>query len=172
MVYRLTGRIAEAEMVYERAFELMEKLAPGEEWDRATTLLGRAQVHAIREEFADAERLLFEALRLRIRADGWCGPDVALVFDNLSGVYRHMGKMLAAERAIRKAIRMYRACDSTETVNCGMAIGSLARMVAGQSMSEAKALANEALEIHRRVCPLGHPETAKSERLVEGLAKR
>jgi tetratricopeptide (TPR) repeat protein len=171
--YRLTGRIAEAELAYERAFELMEKLAPGEEWDRATTLLGRAQVHDIKEEFADAERLLFDALRMRIRAYGWCSPNVAIVFDNLGGVYRQMGKMLAAERAIRKAIRMYRACDSAETVNCGMAIRSLARMLARQSqLSEAKALANEALDIHRRVCPLGHPETTKSERLVEELAKR
>jgi len=132
VAYRLTGRIAEAELVYERAFELMEKLTPGEEWDWACTLLGRAQVHAIREEFEDAERLLFEALRLRIRADDWFSPDVALVLDNLSGVYRQMGKMLAAERAIRKAIRMYRACDSAETVNCGMAIRSLARMLARQ----------------------------------------
>jgi tetratricopeptide (TPR) repeat protein len=64
--YRLTGRIAEAEVAYERAIGLMEKLGPEEERDRATTLLGRAQVLAIKEEFAEAERLLFEALRLRL----------------------------------------------------------------------------------------------------------
>jgi hypothetical protein len=81
--------------------------------------------------------------------------------------------MLAAERAIRKAIRMYRSCGSTKTVNCGTAIRSLARMLATQSrLSEAKALAKESLKIHRQVCPPGHPEAAKSERLIEELEKR
>jgi tetratricopeptide (TPR) repeat protein len=171
--YRLTERIDEAELAYDRALELIELLPLGEEWDRAITLVGRAQVHDIKREFDQAERLLQEAVRIRARSQGWYSPGLALVFDNLAGLHRRMGKSLAAERAIQKAIRMYRHTATTESVYYAGAIRLLARLLVEQSkVSEAKELADESLAILRRVCAAGHPETKKSESLVGKLASQ
>jgi len=171
--YRLTGHIPEAELAYDRALELIEFLPLGDEWDRAITLIGRAQVHEIKREFGQAERLLQEAVRIRARSEGWCSPGLAIVFDNLAGLYRRMGKSVAAERAIRKAIRMYRNTADTESVYYAGSLRLLARLLAEQSnISEAKALANEALAILRRICVPSHPDTKIVEHLVDELKKR
>ncbi len=106
-LYRLQGRYAEAEPLYKRSLEILEKALGAEHPDVATSLNNLAEVYRAQGRYAEAEPLYERSLAIREKALGAGHPHVALSLENYSALLRETGrgseavKLETRARAIR-----------------------------------------------------------------------
>lgn len=151
-IYTETGRLDEAESVLNRALTVFQHLPMPERRGYSHLLIQRARLAAKREDLSAAEQLLLEAAKTRASECGTADPRFGMVFDQLSVVYWKMGNRLAAERSIRKAIRIYRDASETENAAYGMMVAWLGRLAAEHGrIADARAHYSEGLDVLRRV---------------------
>ena len=109
-LYRLQGKYAEAEPLYQRSLAIREKALGPEHPDVAQSLNNLALLYKAQGKHAEAEPLDQRALGIYEKALGPEHPDVATSLNNLAGLYHAQGKHAEAkdmeERA--KAIRAKR----------------------------------------------------------------
>ena len=165
--YLYVDRIGEAELALDSALDLLRRFPSHEQWELATVLINLASVYREKREFARAERLLFDALKLRLASHGWFDPKYGIIFRHLSRLYWKMDRRIAAERALGKAMRIYRNAAHTENLDYSAMLFALGDMLAGQSKTDdARKSYYSALEILRRVRPEGHNQVAKLEQRI------
>lgn len=114
--YRCQDHFSEAELALEHAMELVEQSPPNQQWPRSCVYTCWAKLHAARKEFSLAERRLLEAAKLRLSDENWRYSQIGRVYGLLGELYRTMGKELAAERSLRKALRYYEWDPHSEEV--------------------------------------------------------
>jgi tetratricopeptide (TPR) repeat protein len=90
-VYRLMGRLNDAEALYKRAIELDERASP-ESAGLATSLNNLALVYRTQKKFAQAEKLYDRSLGMLEKSLGPGHPDVARALNNLAVLYRMKGE--------------------------------------------------------------------------------
>jgi tetratricopeptide (TPR) repeat protein len=105
-LYRLLGERSASEEALKRSLEMLSDLPETQQWAGALVQVELALVLSDQGRFVEAEGLLFQALKARMRSYGQIHPLIAEVFFHLSSLYKRTGKPFAAERAIRKAKRI------------------------------------------------------------------
>jgi tetratricopeptide (TPR) repeat protein len=170
LLYIYVGRLGEAELALESALELTRRLPTNEQWVIPGVLINLASVYRRGRDFARAERVLIEALKLRLENHGWWDPKYGDVFLHLSYLYWKMGRPSAAERALDKAMRIYQDASHTETTEYSAMLAIHGDMLASQSKSDdARKSYYSALEILRRVRPEAHIQAEKIKRRIAQL---
>jgi tetratricopeptide (TPR) repeat protein len=111
--YLWTGRPVEAERTLGEALTLVEHLPIDEQDGRGFVLVDLAQMHCWDGEYEIADGQLHQAAKEMLRYCGYGDPHIAFVFLHLSFLYARQNRLAIAERAIKKAIRMYRIDGST-----------------------------------------------------------
>ncbi|MEK0083272.1 tetratricopeptide repeat protein [Benzoatithermus flavus] len=102
-VYRLTGRLGEAEKLYKRAIELDER-GGGEGSGLATSLNNLALVYRAQKKYDEAEKLYNRSLGLLEKSLGPNHPDVARALNNLAVLYRTKGEPERARPLQQRAL--------------------------------------------------------------------
>ena len=152
----------EAEAILCQALELVDTLPQEFQWNRPTIQINLARFHDDRKEFKEAERLLVDAARQRAKLFGWGHCMFGDVFISFSVLYANQGKLIAAERAVQKSLRIYRKRMETEGPEYAVALNLLGDLKRKQgSQQEAAASYQAALEILERVRPADHPDIKK-----------
>lgn len=89
-VYRLMGRLGDAEALYKRAIELDQK--GGESPGLATSMNNLALVYRAQKKYGEAEKLYNRSLAILEKSLGPSHPDIARALNNLAVLYRMKGE--------------------------------------------------------------------------------
>ena len=114
-------------------------------------------------EYAKAESLYQEALRIRQKVLGPEHPDTATSLQNLAGLYETVGDYAKAEPLLLEALRIQQKVLGPEHPDTASSLDSLAMLYDKMgNYAKAEPLLTEALRIQRKVLGPEHPDTAKS----------
>ena len=114
-------------------------------------------------EYAKAEPLYQEALRIRQKVLGPEHPEVATSLNNLAALYNAMGEYAKAEPLYQEALRICQKVFGPDHPDTAISLSSLAWLYnAMGEYAKAEPLDQEALRIRRKVLGPEHPDTAKS----------
>jgi len=163
----LSRRYADADTLLRRANKLVERLPKQQQSARGSILVHLALVHLARKKFDRAELYLQQAINLMLRQNDWPGHILAL--ERLSRVYQRQGKTPSALATVRKAIRLWRDTQETQSPDYASMLSWHGVLLAelGQ-LAEAKTSQQEAVEILKQVRPEGHRQIKKAQdRLAE-----
>lgn len=155
--YLWTGRPFAAERTLAEALTLVEHLPIEEQGGRGFILVDLAQMHSWDNEHQAAEELLHQATKEMLHYCGYGSPHIAFVFLHLGFVYARQDRLVVAERAIKKAIRMYRIAGNTKEVQYAALLSWRGVLEARLGRNdEAPASQTEALSILEPIRKQGH----------------
>ena len=120
-----------------------------------------AELYQDMGEYAKAEPLYQEALRIRQKVLGPEHPDTATSLNNLAVLYQDMGEYAKAEPLYQEALRIRQKVLGPEHPDTATSLNNLAALY--QAMGEyakAEPLYQEALRIRQKVLGPEHPDTA------------
>jgi tetratricopeptide (TPR) repeat protein len=170
LLYLRVGKHVEAELALERALELVRQLPPEEQWERPTVLVNMAHLETEKRNYTKAEELYLEAARQRLGDYHWIHPRFGNVYFPLGRLYWKMGRRLAAQRAVEKAIRIRQGASQTEDAQYAMMLAFRGDLLAEQAEdADAKKAYESALEILRRIRPADHFQVAEVQQRVSQL---
>jgi tetratricopeptide (TPR) repeat protein len=166
-VYRVQGRLAEAEPVFRQALQHYSEANPYIPVRRGTTLLSLSAVLIGQGRFVEAEPICREALTILVNA----GHDERITaMLNLGQAFSGQGKYADAERETRRAVDLLTPrIERGELLGC-IALSNLADISRRQArLDEAEPLARRSVTLIEK-SPLGpdHPHVA---RLLNVLAE-
>jgi CHAT domain-containing protein/Tfp pilus assembly protein PilF len=111
----------------------------------------------------EAEEFYKRALVIDERTRGPNHPDVAVVLNNMSVMYRGVGRYHEAEAAIKRAITIQERARGRDDAEVARGMNNLGRIYALQNRSaEAEELYKRALAIRERKLGANHPYTAST----------
>jgi tetratricopeptide (TPR) repeat protein len=171
-LYQDTGEYAKAELLYQEALRICQRVFGPEHSDTATSLSNLGELYEDMGEYAKAGPLLQEALRVRQKVLGPEHPDTANSLNNLASLYEAMGEYAKAEPLYQEALRIRQKVLGPENPETANSINNLALLY--QDMVEyakAEPLYQEALRIRRKVLGQKHPSTADSLNNLASLYK-
>ena len=114
-------------------------------------------------EYAKAEPLYQEALRIRQKVLGPEHPDTATSLNNLAALYRDMGEYAKAEPLFQEALRIWQKVLGPEHPDTAPSLNNLAGLYRAMGeYAKAEPLYQEALQIRQKVLGPEHPDTAPS----------
>ena len=114
-------------------------------------------------EYAKAEPLLQEALRIRQKVLGPEHPDTATSLNNLAVLYQDMGEYAKAEPLYQEALRIRQKVLGPEHPDTAKSLNNLAVLYRAMGeYAKAEPLLQEALRIRQKVLGPEHPDTALS----------
>ncbi len=102
----LSGRIGDAEPLYQRALSMREQIHPGDHADVAQSLTDLANVRVELGRYDEAEPMLLAGLAMRERLLGDRHQSVAVSLNSLANLYHHRGEMAKAEDHYRRALAL------------------------------------------------------------------
>jgi CHAT domain-containing protein/Flp pilus assembly protein TadD len=129
--------------------------------DTATSLNNLGLLYKAMHEYARAEPLLQEALRIRQKVSGSEHPYTATGLDNLASLYLVVGEYAKAEPLYREALRIRQKVLSSEDPDTASSLNNLGELY--ETMGEyakAEPLYREALQIWQKALGSEHPLTA------------
>ena len=112
-------------------------------------------------EYAKAEPLLQEALRIYQQVLGKEHPYTAISLDNLASLYRVMGEFAKAEPLLQEALRTRQKILGSEHPDTAVSLNNLGELY--ETMGEyakAEPLYQEAIQIWQKILGSEHPDTA------------
>ncbi len=167
----LSRRYTEADTLLRRAHKLVSRLPKKQQAARSSILVNVALVYLARKKFDRAELYLKQAIQLMLKQNDWPGHILAL--ERLSRVYQRQEKTPAALTTVRKAIRLWRDTQETQSPDYASMLSWQGVLLAelGQ-LAEAKAAQIDALEIYKRVRPAGHRQIVKAQGRLEVVEKQ
>jgi CHAT domain-containing protein len=114
-------------------------------------------------EYAKAEPLLQEALRIRQKVLGPEHPDTAGSLNNLASLYKHTGEYAKAEPLYQEALRIWQKVLGPEHPDTATGLDNLAELYRDLgALAKAEPLLQEALRIRQKALGPEHPDTATS----------
>jgi CHAT domain-containing protein/tetratricopeptide (TPR) repeat protein len=154
-LYKLQGRWADAEPLYDEALNICRKLfGKTANNDLATSLNNLAGLYKLQGRWADAEPLYDEALNICRKLFGkTANNDLATILNNLARFYESQGRLTDAEDLYNEALKIYRKLFG-DTVNNYLAasLNNLAQLYESQGRwTDAEDLYDEALKIRRKL---------------------
>jgi tetratricopeptide (TPR) repeat protein len=174
--YLMMGHWKEVEATTTEAMKLFDELPEGTKLKCPDPSFFQAMIEFHRHEFDSAEQILVRVLRHHLRTleslhggqFNWTDFGLAAIFDRLSLVYRAQGKLLAAEKTIRKAMRIHRqGADGKVWVGYARMWKSLGIIQTKQERPvQALASFRKAMRLIRRCREPGHYEFVRIEKLL------
>jgi tetratricopeptide (TPR) repeat protein len=166
------GQYSEAEPLYKKALELLQRLLGEEHPDVATSYNNLAGLYKSQGRYSEAEPLYKKTLELRQRLLGEEHPDVATSYNNLALLYYYQGRYSEAEPLYKKALELRQRLLGEEHPDVATSYNNLALLYYSQGRySEAEPLYKKALELLQRLLGEEHPSVATSYNNLAGLYK-
>jgi len=160
---RERARYAEAEPLYRRALEIVEKALGPEHPDVAASLNNLALLYHRQGRYAEAEPLYRRALEIREKVLGPEHPGVATSLNNLAALYYSQGRYAEAEPLYRRAREILEKALGPEHPDVAASLNNLALLYDSQGRyAEAEPLLRRAREIREKTLGLEHPNVATS----------
>jgi len=114
-------------------------------------------------EYAKAEPLYQEALRIKQKLFGAEDPSTATSINNLAGLYQDMGEYAKAQPLYQEALRIKQKALGPEHPATALGLNNLANLYKEMgAYGKAEPFLQEALDIFRKVRGPEHPDTATS----------
>ena len=179
-LYQAMGDYAKAEPLLQEALRIRQKVLGSEHPGTAASLIDLAHLYwamgvfqgeqgpVARDNYAKAEPLYQEALRIRQKVLGSEHPDTALTLNNLAQVYLETGEYAKAELLFQEALRIDRKVRGEERPDTASILTGLATVYWEMGeYAKAEPLYQEALRTYQKVFGPEHPDT---EIALDGLA--
>jgi tetratricopeptide (TPR) repeat protein len=161
LLYKTTGRYAEAEPLFKRALKICEKALPEGHPDIGKSLNNLAALYRATGRYAEAEPLYQRALEIGEKALGKDHPDVATWLNNLAGLYQSQSRYAEAEPLYKRVIEIFEKALGKEHPNVATSLNNLAGLYqATGRYAEAEPLYKRALEIGEKTLGKEHPAIA------------
>jgi tetratricopeptide (TPR) repeat protein len=172
-IHYLESRFTEALDTLSLAIEFAVRLPDTEHHFSIPAQINLGLVRLEQGDGLESERLLLTAMR---RATGYFGPNHTLcgnVFFHLSEVYKRRGWWVAAERAIRKALRIYGSANHQANSEEAAALTRQGEILEALGrMSEAMTSFQAAFKTLQVVRPPGHLQTVAVEQQISRLYRK
>ncbi len=173
-VKSLRGDRLEAERLYRQALDIQRRKDEGN--NLPYIILDLASLLNVKDEFAEAESLLIEALDIFTKRYGADHVTVAIAQEYLGSTYIQWGDIDKAEAHVQEAMRLYAKTSGSHT---GGALKHLSLIQTQRgNHKEALRLLSEAYDVHRKIHGEWHPFSASlflslahSRYLLSGTAK-
>jgi tetratricopeptide (TPR) repeat protein len=162
-VYRLMGRMGEAEKLYKQAIELDEGQG-GESTGLATSLNNLALVYRAQKKYGEAEKLYERSLRLLEKSLGPSHPDVARALNNLAVLYRMKGEPERAQPLQARALAIAEDALGQDHPTTQVLRRNLAALDKGPAPAKATAAAPQPASVP---AAMPEPPVAAAARLEE-----
>jgi len=161
--YRQLGLYDHAQPLFDAAVESAGMLASADAALLPRALRSKGRLRSDQADYAEAERLLGEALTGYRRALGEPHAEVATTLADLGLVRFRKGDLAGAERLHRDALAMRRQLFGDAHPAIADSLNSLGVVLRHQSeYAAAEPLLSEALALRRRLLPANHPLLARS----------
>ena len=168
MLDRLDGRSADAEAPLRDAIRILEK--HGLALERARAQMALANVESDRSNFAEAERLLLEVVKIREQAVPE-SSDLAATLNNLGNLYHDMGRNEDAVRVHERSLAIKENVNGPDHYFLSQSLSNLANVyMEMKRYDQAEPMHRRALAIKRRALEPNHPEIGVSEHNLGDLA--
>ena len=160
----------EAELLYQHALHVYEKVLGPEHSDVAESLNNLAVVYSDQGQYRQAEPLLQRALRIREKVLGAEHPDTAESLNNLAALYCDQGRYEQVEPLYQHALRILEKALGPEHPDVASSLNNLAGLYYAQDQYEqAEPLLQRALSISEKALGPEHPNVASSLNSLAGL---
>lgn len=168
-VYSNLGRVRlrlnaliEAENALATAQRLLD--ATSDKTHAAAILINLGHLRMVRSDYQDAQRSLLAAMKVRLEQYGWGDLRFAVVFEQLSRLYYHMGLTVAAERTLRKAMgNCVRYGHEQSIAYANMLIFNAQLLLERGRPSDSERNCRFALSVYRQYLPTEHPRVVNAE---------
>ena len=162
-LYRVQGRLTEAEPLYKQALEMIKRLLGEQHPNVAGSLNNLAELYRVQGRLKEAEPLYKQALEMIKRLLGEQHPNVANSLNNLALLYESQGRYSEAEPLYKQALQMRKRLLGEQHPNVAISLNNLARLYQSQGrLKEAESLHKQALEMRQRLLGDQHPGVATS----------
>ncbi len=143
------NRLDEAEEMLIRCVKINRALSKGKDHpELARSMATLARVYEAKQDYAEAERLLREALMMSRRVLGERHPDVGLILAHLGRVLLLRGRAADAEQCLRTAVELMESGLGHEHPNVCMGLDRLGQaLLARNRLVEAEVVFDRASEI-------------------------
>jgi tetratricopeptide (TPR) repeat protein len=160
-LYRVRGRLAEAEPLYKRALAIGEKVRGPEDPTVAIALNSLALLYENQDRLAEAEPLFKRALAIDEKVLGPEHPSIAIGLNNLAGLHYLQGDFAEAERLYKRAVAIDERAFGPEHPEFATHLNNLAVLYRNMGrLAEAEPLYKRALAIGEKVLGPEHPDVA------------
>jgi CHAT domain-containing protein/tetratricopeptide (TPR) repeat protein len=157
------GKYTEAEVLFEQALDLCERILGGDHPDTMIPLNSLAEVYIDQGRYREAEPLLDRALEVRTRLLGRDHPDTLMSTSNMAALYQMQGRYddaIALSRMVLEARERVLGKDHSQTLisvnNLGSLLDDLGRF------TEAESFCQRAFESSERLLGWNHELTRAS----------
>ena len=148
----------ESEKDYREALEIDRKALPAGHPVIASLLYNLAILLQNQGRLAEAEKVYREALQIQQTALPPTHPQRAMTMTNLANLLEQDHRPAEAEPLYLGALEIFGTKDDVDLAHCLEGLGVL--LMNHQRLAEAEPRLRQALEVHRRVLPAGHPDLA------------
>ncbi len=150
-----------AEINFERALELRQRLNVGDDVDLGQALENLGELRRAQFRLDEAETLLRDALAMRLRLENGDSPSIAQAMTDLANTLERKESYEEAESLLTDALAMNRRLPGDQREQIGICLNSLGNLKQNlEAWDEAEAFYREALEIHRSSLGDTHPFVA------------
>jgi tetratricopeptide (TPR) repeat protein len=107
VLYQSQGRYAEAEPLFQRSLQILEKQLGVDHPDTANSLNNLAALYRVQGRYAEAEPLYVRSLQIYEQQLGADHPDTALSLWSLAALYYNMDRITEAKPLITRAVAIF-----------------------------------------------------------------
>ena len=163
LVLKHLGRVAEAELNYQKGVEILEQHHPGDHSALAQGLCTLADARLMLGRAEEAESMLQRALEMSRRLFSSDDTLIAVSLNNLGQARQLLGRMAEAEPLYEEALAINRRLFRGDHPDVADSLNNLAfaRQILGKP-ADAEPLYVEALEMNQRLFKGDHPSVARS----------
>ena len=155
------ARFSDAEMLYQRALAIFEKVLGPEHPDVASSLNNLAALYEDQGRYAEAQPLFRRALAVNEKVLGPDHPDVATSLNNLAALYDDEGNYAQAELLYQRALATWEKALGPDHPDVAACLNNLAGLYRNQGMcAQAEPLYRRALAIFEKAVGPDHPNMA------------
>ena len=159
LLYRTMGRLAEAETLYKRALEILEKGAGDNSTFTAICLYSLAEIYQQQQRDAEAGPLFQRALEIRLKVLGRENPMTIDSLQTAAGAAADAGRAAEAEQGYVEALTLRRKVQGANHPATARALNLLALFYAKEHRyAEAEKLLRQSLAEQRRLLGREHPD--------------
>lgn len=157
------GKYQEAIPIAERVLSVVKRLWGGEGGDASFAMINLGRLYLDAEDYAKAEPLLLDAVRIQLNHFGPNNPQTAFGFGALGDLYSAMAEYSKAEPLYQKALEISRFIFGSEDLKTASRISDLAVLYLNiREYAKAEPLCQEALKIRQNALEPEDPAVANS----------
>jgi CHAT domain-containing protein/Tfp pilus assembly protein PilF len=161
-LYLSKSELERAELLYQRALEISEKVLGPEDPDTAISLNNLAELYKTKGDYGRAEQLLLRVVKIFEKEFGPEHPSTAISLNNLGLLYIFKGDDERGERLLLRALTIFEKKLGPEHPNTASPLNSLASLyLVKDDYGRAEPLLLRIMNIYEKALGSEHPQMAQ-----------